>query len=89
MVPPPADPEPPEVALRAASDDGVGIATVGTGIFALALVLCLLRRSELVARGDQWWIWTCVSGVVVGLVFRAFASHRARAYRAQAWRRAG
>ena len=84
MVAPPPVPEPPEAALRPASDDGVGLATVGTVVFAIGLGLCLLRGDELAARGDEWWTWTCASGVAVGLIFRAFASRRARAYREHA-----
>jgi hypothetical protein len=77
-------PEPPEVALRPAADDGVAIATAGTLVFTVALVVCLLRRDDLAARGDQWWTLTCVAGVVVGVLFGTFASRRARAYSDQA-----
>lgn len=80
----PGVPELPEAALQPATDDGVGIATVGTIAFAIALGLCLLSRDDLSARGDQWWTLTCVSGVVVGLVLRGFGRRRARAYREQA-----
>lgn len=81
---PPGVPEPPDVALRPAADDGVAISTAGTLVFVVALVVCLLRRDELVARGDQWWTLTCAAGVVVGVLFRTFASRRARAYREHA-----
>lgn len=76
--------EPPAAALVSATDDGVGAATVGTVLFAVALVVCLLRREALTARGDQWWIWACASGVLVGVAFRTFASRRARVYQAHA-----
>jgi len=40
-----------------------GVITAG---WAVALVVLLIVRDSLPA-GDRWWIWTCVSGLVLGL----------------------
>jgi hypothetical protein len=40
-----------------------GVVTAG---WAVALVVLLIVRDSLPA-GDRWWIWTCVSGLVLGL----------------------
>lgn len=37
---------------------------VGIGLWALALVALLIFPP---APGHQWWIWTCVAGIVGGL----------------------
>lgn len=40
-----------------------GIVTAG---WAIALVVLLLLRSQL-APADRWWIWTCSTGLALGL----------------------
>jgi hypothetical protein len=40
-----------------------GIVTAG---WAIALVILLIVRDSL-PSGARWWIWTCVTGVVLGL----------------------
>jgi H+/Cl- antiporter ClcA len=42
------------------------IAAVGTGAWAVALIILLLMRDHL-PRSSHWWIWTCVAGVGLGL----------------------
>jgi uncharacterized membrane protein len=37
-----------------------------TAAWAVALVVLLVVRGQLPA-GERWWIWTCVSGLVLGL----------------------
>ncbi len=39
---------------------------VGTAGWAVALVVLLTVRDSLPA-GQRWWIWTCASGLVMGL----------------------
>ena len=39
---------------------------VGTAAWAVALVVLLILREQIPAD-DQWWIWTCVAGLVMGL----------------------
>lgn len=45
---------------------------VGTGIWALLFVLGLSLQSELASTGREWWIWTALSGVLLGLVGYAY-----------------
>ena len=39
---------------------------VGTAGWAVALVVLLIVRDSLPA-GSRWWVWTCVTGLVMGL----------------------
>ena len=41
---------------------------VGTGIWALLLVLGLIIRPELESTAREWWIWTALCGVLLGFV---------------------
>ena len=41
------------------------ITSVITAGWAVALVVVLIVRSSLPA-GERWWVWTCVTGVVLG-----------------------
>ena len=40
---------------------------VGTAAWAVALVVLLIVRDALPA-GSRWWVWTCVTGVAMGLL---------------------
>jgi len=42
------------------------VTVVGTAAWAVALVVLLIVRDRL-PPGQRWWIWTCVSGVLMGL----------------------
>jgi hypothetical protein len=42
------------------------VTAVGTAGWAVALVVLLFLRSSLPAE-DRWWIWTCVTGLAMGL----------------------
>ena len=48
--------------------DAVRTVQVGTGLWAVALVVTLLMREQLSDDGHEWWIWTCVAGLLLGLV---------------------
>jgi len=39
---------------------------VGTAAWAVALVVLLIARDAIPA-GSRWWVWTCVTGVAMGL----------------------
>jgi Protein of unknown function (DUF2530) len=39
---------------------------IGTAAWAVALVVVLIARDALPA-GSQWWVWTCVTGLAMGL----------------------
>ena len=75
-----ATPEP--VAIEPVDDDGVGAVVVGIVLWLAAGVACLVAREELAARGAQWWAWTCVAGLGVGLAMLWFTRRRSRIYRA-------
>lgn len=76
-MPVPSDPQ----VLEPDPDDGVRIVSAGIVGWFLALLASLIRRDALVARGAQWWTWTCVSGIGIGVLMLMFAKRRARAYR--------
>ena len=42
------------------------IAAIGTGAWAVALVVLFALRDQL-PHSDHWWIWTCVAGVGLGI----------------------
>lgn len=62
--------------------DGVTAAVAGTIGFALAFAILFFMRSTLQANGDQWWLWTCGAGAVMGLLGIAYTTRRRAAYRA-------
>jgi Protein of unknown function (DUF2530) len=47
--------------------DAVVPVTVGTVLWAVALVVMIAFRPRLVAAGSQWWVWTCATGLGLGL----------------------
>ncbi len=49
-------------------NDGVRTVAVGTGLWAVALVVLLVMRDDLEAAGRSWWIWTAVAGLGLGLL---------------------
>lgn len=55
------DPEP----LR--TDDRRAV-LVGTGTWAVLLVVAVVVRDDLRADGHGWWLWVCVAGIALGLV---------------------
>jgi H+/Cl- antiporter ClcA len=40
----------------------------GTVVWTAAGLVLLLYREELAARGDTMWLWTCLAGVIGGLL---------------------
>jgi H+/Cl- antiporter ClcA len=42
------------------------IAAIGTVVWAVALIVVFSLRDQL-PDGSHWWIWTCVTGVGLGL----------------------
>jgi len=42
------------------------VTLVGTAGWAVALVVLLIVRDKLPA-GSQWWVWTCVTALAMGL----------------------
>ncbi len=62
--------------------DGVKTTKIGTAAFAIALILCLVFNQKLAEHGTSWWIWTCVAGIVLGLLTVIYTSRRAKVYAA-------
>lgn len=55
-------------AVTALDVDAVRTVQIGTALWAVALIVALVFRDDLVADGRQWWVWTCVAGVILGLL---------------------
>jgi hypothetical protein len=72
----------PSGALQPVDDDGVRIVAIGTVVWLVAGIVCLAQRSRLVERGTEWWLWTCVVGVGLGVGMLVYMRRRASAYRA-------
>jgi type VI protein secretion system component VasK len=60
------------------------VTAVITAAWAVALVVMLVVRGQLPASG-QWWVWTCLAGLCMGLfgLWYVPRTKRARARRAQ------
>ncbi len=58
--------------------DAVRTVQVGTALWAIALVVTLVFRDTLTDDGRSWWIWTCVAGVLLGLVGLLVTTRRRR-----------
>lgn len=59
--------EPDRAEVKPLDLDGVGALVVGTVLWAVALVVMLVFRSDLEANDNSWWLWTCLAGFVLGL----------------------
>lgn len=64
--------------------DAVRTVQVGTVLWGVALVGTLVVRDRLVEDGREWWIWTCVAGVLLGLAGIVITTRRRRRLRARA-----
>lgn len=88
---PPADTEPTHTESQREPEDGeptegeqsdaVLPVTVGTALWAVALVVLLPFQSRMRAAGTGWWISVCVTGLVLGLLGSAWVRRRRAAYR--------
>ena len=63
--------------------DGLGLATIGTVVFALASILLTRYRSRLATTGHEWWLGVAVSGFVLGLIGLLYCGQRRRQRRAR------
>lgn len=61
--------------------DGVGAVAVGTALWTVALVACLIFRTPLTEAGNAWWTWVCLAGALLGLAGLWFVRRRRDAYR--------
>ena len=71
-----------EDALATLDVDGVAAVGVGTVLWAVALVLCLVLRGPLTDAGRGWWTWVCLTGVLLGAAGYVFVRRRRDAYAA-------
>lgn len=69
-----ADPEPFET-------DDVAIVTLGTVLFALALLAALVLRDRLVDGGNEDWTWVLLAGTFLGLIGIRYVRRRRAALR--------
>ena len=58
--------------------DAVRTVQIGTVLWAVALGVTLVARDTLQDEGRTWWIWTCVAGVVLGLLGLVITVRRRR-----------
>ncbi len=65
--------------------DGVNAVILGTVAWAVAaIVLRLFFYEDLLASGDTWWLWVCVTGFGLGLIGLPYVLRRRQAYRRHA-----
>ena len=57
---------------------GITTVTIGTGIWAIALVISLVFRDRLAADGHGDWPQICAAGVLLGLLGYRYTTCRAR-----------
>lgn len=56
--------------------DEVKVAAVGTALFALTLLALLPFLDRLEAAGLDWLLWSCVTGIVLGLLGLVYTRRR-------------
>lgn len=75
------DPKPLDV-------DGVLAVSIGTAAWGLAFVALLPFRDALAEQGREWWLWTCLTGALLGLAGFWYCIRRRDAIRNDATRAA-
>lgn len=63
--------------IRALDEDGLSSAIIGTALFAVATVLCLLFADALARNDNSWWLWVSVAGTVLGACGIVYCRRRA------------
>lgn len=56
--------------------DGVRTVEVGTALFFLGFLALLPFYGRLADDGHTWWLWTCLSGVGLGLLGMEYCRRR-------------
>ncbi len=59
--------------------DGVRTVQVGTAVFFVAFVALLPFYGRLQDDGRSWWLWSCLTGVGLGLLGLEYCLRRRRA----------
>jgi hypothetical protein len=49
---------------------------VGIALWLVALAVLLVFMAPLIASGQGWWLWTCVTGIALGLVGLLYTHYR-------------
>lgn len=62
-MPPPRRPDPEPI-----ETDEVRVITVGTALWAVALVASLLLHDRLAEAGNENWVWIFLAGALLGLL---------------------
>jgi len=73
--------DPATLPIEPDPDDGVAAVTVGLVLWAAAAVASFVFRDALADRGADWWVWTSLAGLGIGLGLLGFTRRRARVYR--------
>lgn len=73
--------DPAALPIEPDPDDGVAAVTVGLVLWAVAAVACFVFRDALADRGADWWVWTSLAGLGIGVGLLGFTRRRARVYR--------
>lgn len=66
-----------KLALEPLEINGVTAVTVGTVIWVIATVICLIQLEQLQASGRGNWVWICACGVLLGLLGIRYTRRRA------------
>ena len=66
-----------KIALEPLEVNGITAVTVGTAIWLIATVICLIQREQLEASGRGNWVWICACGVLLGLLGIRYTRRRA------------
>jgi len=56
---------------------------LGTALWAAAALVLLLTGTRF-SSDNGWWLWTCLAGIVMGLLGMVYTRRRAAVYRAAA-----
>jgi hypothetical protein len=59
--------------------DGVRTVEVGTGLWLVGFLALLPFYGRLEESGNEWWLWTCLSGFGLGLFGLEYCRRRRRA----------
>ena len=57
-----------KLALEPLEVNGITAVKVGTAIWLIATMICLIQREQLEASGRGNWVWICACGVLLGLL---------------------
>ena len=66
-----------KLALEPLEVNGITAVKVGTAIWLIATMICLIQREQLEASGRGNWVWICACGVLLGLLGIRYTRRRA------------